>query len=465
MGSKFINIISTLLFYISILTFIIAFNFAHNPPGGWYQQFLPNIGGRLISDIFFLDSLNGWTVTSLTQLNDTVFVLKTTNGGDKWFISYSRSGELVGMQRIYFLNEFTGYACGNGFDNSSQNNFAKTTNGGFNWFNVNPPDPFEVYHDFSIFNEDTIWLVSKNSPTGGVFRTTNGGVNWTNQASSGDFPDKIYMYNSRIGFIGFNAGTPTIKKTTDGGFNWFTVSNEGFTDIEFIDSLTGWKCWNEVDSIKKTTDGGISWEKQLIPPTGGFFAFSSIVDLAVINANTIWGVGSIATTSLGFRGLIYKSTNGGDNWGYQLPDTNIIVISRYFNIDFINELNGWAYSNIGRGVHTVLGGDTTYYPTSVTQISGTTPSDYKLFQNYPNPFNPLTKIKYELKTPGFIKLNVYNINGKEVKTIVNEKQNTGVYEADFSATEYGSSLSSGVYFYSLFAGEELVDTKKMIVLK
>ncbi|MBK9335025.1 MAG: hypothetical protein IPM96_22135 [Ignavibacteria bacterium] len=50
------------------------------------------------------------------------------------------------------------------------------------------------------------------------------------------------MYNSRIGFIGFNAGNPTIKKTTDGGFNWFTVSNEGFTDIEFIDSLTGWKC-------------------------------------------------------------------------------------------------------------------------------------------------------------------------------------------------------------------------------
>ncbi|MBK9335026.1 MAG: T9SS type A sorting domain-containing protein [Ignavibacteria bacterium] len=83
--------------------------------------------------------------------------------------------------------------------------------------------------------------------------------------------------------------------------------------------------------------------------------------------------------------------------------------------------------------------------------NGTTPPDYKLFQNYPNPFNPLTKIKYELKTPGFIKLNVYNINGKEVKTIVNEKQNTGVYEADFSATEYGSSLSSGVYFYSLFA--------------
>jgi len=74
--------------------------------------------------------------------------------------------------------------------------------------------------------------------------------------------------------------------------------------------------------------------------------------------------------------------------------------------------------------------------------------------NYPNPFNPLTKTKYELKTPGFIKLNVYNITGREIKTIVNEKQNAGVYKADFSETEYGTSISSGVYFYSLFAGEQ-----------
>ncbi len=127
----------------------------------------------------------------------------------------------------------------------------------------------------------------------------------------------------------------------------------------------------------------------------------------------------------------------------------------------------FKHSNIRHvlGVHTITGGDTTYYTTSINQIVSTIPSVYKLYQTYPNPFNPLTKIKYELKTPGSIKLNVYNITGREIKTVVNEKQNAGVYEADFSATEYGSSISSGVYFYSLFAGEQLIDTKKMIVLK
>jgi len=57
------------------------------------------------------------------------------------------------------------------------------------------------------------------------------------------------------------------------------------------------------------------------------------------------------------------------------------------------------------------------------------------------------------------------IKGREVKTIVNERQNAGVYEADFSTTEYGSSIPSGVYFYSLFVDERLIETKKMIVLK
>lgn len=71
----------------------------------------------------------------------------------------------------------------------------------------------------------------------------------------------------------------------------------------------------------------------------------------------------------------------------------------------------------------------------------------------------------KVKISGFVKLKVFNIEGREVKTIVNERQNAGVYEADFSATEYGSSLSSGVYFYSLIVNDNLIDTNKMIVLK
>jgi hypothetical protein len=62
------------------------------PTGNWYQQFMPNIGNRQITDIFFIDSLTGWSVTNATnQNNDTAFVLKTTNSGDNWTIQYRKS--------------------------------------------------------------------------------------------------------------------------------------------------------------------------------------------------------------------------------------------------------------------------------------------------------------------------------------------------------------------------------------
>ena len=88
------------------------------------------------------------------------------------------------------------------------------------------------------------------------------------------------------------------------------------------------------------------------------------------------------------------------------------------------------------------------------------PNRFELFQNYPNPFNPSTKIKYQLPSAGYVKLNIYDILGRKVETLVNSYQNVGNYVAKFDA----SKLSSGVYFYSLQAGT-LVETRKMILIK
>ncbi len=451
MENQKLNKLSTSLFYISILTFIVAFNFAHNPPNGWYQQFLPNIGGRTISDIFFLDSLTGWAVTPYRQQqNDTAFVLKTTNGGDNWSIEYSRTEKYVGFEKIYFLNANTGFTCGtNDLLFSGYTGLSKSTDGGSNWISLNVPDPFAQFNDMAVLNEDTIWLVSTSSG-GGVFRTINGGVNWIRQSSPGDFPDKIYMCNSRIGFIGFNAGTPTTKKTTDGGFNWFTVINEGFSDLYFADSLIGWR---SNGYIKKTTDGGLNWIT-LTLPSGGNIAISEIIRFSNVNSDTLWGVGAVSNL---IRGLIYISTDGGTTWGYQLPDTSIII-PRYSFVQFVNRLTGWAYG-INSGVHSITGGDTTI--TIIQQNGSEIPTDFKLYQNYPNPFNPNTIINYELIITNYIELKVFDINGKEIKNLVNKRQNAGSYKVEFD----GSSLTSGVYFYSLIIEEKRVDTKKMVLVR
>jgi M6 family metalloprotease-like protein len=87
-------------------------------------------------------------------------------------------------------------------------------------------------------------------------------------------------------------------------------------------------------------------------------------------------------------------------------------------------------------------------------------SEYKLMQNYPNPFNPSTKINIKIKESGFVTLKVYDILGKEVASLVNEKLNVGEYEIPFTSNQ----LSSGIYFYKLETNS-FSDIKKMMIVK
>jgi hypothetical protein len=83
-----------------------------------------------------------------------------------------------------------------------------------------------------------------------------------------------------------------------------------------------------------------------------------------------------------------------------------------------------------------------------------------LYQNYPNPFNPTTVISYQLPVVSNVRLGVYDLLGREVSVLVNEKKNAGVHEVKFDA----SGLSSGVYFYRLTAGT-FVQARKLLLLR
>lgn len=88
------------------------------------------------------------------------------------------------------------------------------------------------------------------------------------------------------------------------------------------------------------------------------------------------------------------------------------------------------------------------------------PSKFSLLQNYPNPFNPITKIKFSIPQSAFVRLQVYDIMGKLVTTLVNAQKEAGYYEINFNA----SQISSGVYFYRLTTNE-YSEIKKMIFTK
>jgi hypothetical protein len=87
-------------------------------------------------------------------------------------------------------------------------------------------------------------------------------------------------------------------------------------------------------------------------------------------------------------------------------------------------------------------------------------NDFSLEQNYPNPFNPSTKINYTLAERSNVTIKVYDVLGNEIATLINTTQEAGAYDVNFDA----SQLSSGLYIYTLSAGN-FTSSKKMMLLK
>ena len=448
---------ANILLRISILLIVIGLNFQDSPPpSGWIYQ--PNtilLSGQEISDASFVDSSTAYAVTAYLGPTTTAYIFKTTNAGFNWSILRTDSTR-AGFARVTFLDKNTGFVCG-------QRGLEKTTNGGVNWLTI-PPTDIDYPQEMFILNQDTMWYIVSSSFFGGLHRTTNGGLDWTTQWGGGsNYPKKLHMLNGTTGFLSTDPGG--LYKTTDSGFNWTYMYNVGeFFDMYFSDSLTGYlTSYN----IQKTTNGGANWIIFQLPDIpGALWTYKGIKKINVFNSDTLMGVYSYAMFSDPYRArsVIYKTTNGGLNWGYQIPDTSY-AIGQLSSIGFINNKTGWSYGvlNSQGGLYTTTGGDSTFY-TNINSIRNGIAKNFELHQNYPNPYNNSSVIDYYINEPGRVILKIFDITGRELKTLVNEVQGTGGYGIPVSV-----SLSSGVYFYKLVfiprSGEAQTDTRKMIVTK
>ena len=441
---KYISKVLDIFAALCLIMFFISFNFQDNLINGWYQQYLPAGITNNINSLVFTDSLTGY-ISTASDNNGVSYLLKTTNGGDNWF-TLIRDTNVISYHDLQFLNKDTGIMGGVEL-------LYKTTNAGISWITKPMPWPGNMY----ALNFDTIFIADQQSVIGGLWRTTNGGASWDKLVNFGSGnPDRVYFFNKDIGFIERSTDT---YKTTDGGYNWSYIPSGGFSDIYFFDSLNGFLASGF--KMKKTTNGGLNWVQQQLPVT----SLTGIIRFSIINRDTIWGsYGSIFIGS-GYRGVVYKTTNGGTNWGYQVPLNNN-NIDQYFFVSFSNKLNGWAYWLGNTGVHTKIGGNDTTFFTGMKLVDEYTPKGYTLGQNYPNPFNPVTNIPFELDKSGYVTLIVYDITGKVIKELVNGRWGKGSYLCDFD----GTGLSSGTYFYRIeitreSTKERYIDSKKMLMIK
>ncbi len=131
------------------------------------------------------------------------------------------------------------------------------------------------------------------------------------------------------------------------------------------------------------------------------------------------------------------------------------------HLKHISNLNNIWYASVGHAfVYHFAQENYQQINTSIADNDPTVLTDFSLNQNYPNPFNPSTKIKFGLPMSENVLVEVYNILGQKVVTLLNEEMTAGYHEIEFD----GARLSSGVYFYKIKAGY-FTDLKKMILLR
>ncbi len=370
-------------------------------------------------------------------------VLKTSDSGENWTASYSSVNMVCPtINDLDFVDENIGFLA------KRNRQVCKTSDGGNTWDAIIPDTSATSFYNngISFVNENFGCVVGRaESGISLMYLTDDGGNTWEEKIAT--FPDEL----NRVKFFDVNngivIGDASISYTTEnGGENWTpsTIINlpsiyagTDFEEIHFYNENLGILA---SDCLLKTLDGGKTWEYVEIPNLA-----DNLVDCVMFNENT-WVVAG--------DDFVYRTNDSGANWE---------------DITFSPEIDAtslWQISKDGKG-HIWLAGSSSSMYKSVAIVSiediRLVADEFYLSQNYPNPFNPNTIISFsipESQNNSNCKLVVYNILGKEIKTLINQQLNSGFHQIDFDADE----ISSGVYFYQLTINN-LIQTKKMMLIK
>lgn len=394
---------------------------------------------------------------------------RSTNGGYNWVTASN------GMKELWVNELFT-----NGnyvYASHSGTGISRTT--GIVWKKYSGDLPDDIITAMYI-DSNKFYAAS----SGDIFRSTNYGLNW-NKIYEGSYSQSVKCIYANQGNIFFGTSRRGIFISNDDGATWRNSWGSS-TRVDYIMELNGYIFCARMathipnGSISKSSDYGLTWTATSEPSTSrnGYIINKHNDNLLCIQS-----------------GKLYKSTDLGDNWiKYQVTfeDSTFESLYSYKGILYCGTSsesgkyylrsstdNGLTFNKIGdslpaevtsvavKGNYIYAG--VKYYSvwrffkpviTSGNNEAGMLPASFSLKQNYPNPFNPATKIKYDIARLSHVKIVIFDVMGREVKTIVNELLKPGTYEAYFD----GSQLASGVYFYKITAGD-FSETMKMLMIK
>ena len=303
-------------------------------------------------------------------------------------------------------------------------------------------------------------------------RSTDSGINWGNDTRLTN--DVFNSIGASLGVSGSDVHIAWIdnsdwnyevcyKHSPDGGTSWGpdtrltnSTGNSYFPSVSVENSFVHVVWYDNRDGnyeiyYKRSTDAGLNWEPDTRLTNSSADSYLPSVYVSGLNVHIVW----YDARDWNFEIYYKHSRDGGSSWG---ADNRLTYNFARSDHPFITTL--------GQTIHVVWEDDrnmntSIYYRRNLTgNTIGLTPVEFMLYQNYPNPFNPVTAINYDLPNSGFVRLVVYDVLGKEIAVLVNEKQTAGKYNVNWDA----SNNPSGVYFYKLTTAY-YNQTKKMVLLK
>ncbi len=382
--------------------------------------------------------------------------LRSIDGGETWD-SISSMGADMGALKVDPSSAQIIYVSHPGLDPSS-NDVSMSTDGGVTWNYVWHGRMFPA----SVIEVDPVdrtTIYAMRAP-GYLWYTTDHGQSWQWTGDSVvSFPTSMVIDPTNDSIM-WTSGTLDVRKSIDRGVSFIPVlsnpwgawsqlainpKDPNIVYVSFFDTLAG---------VFKTTDGGVSWQDANgdLPPINRM-----LWRIAIDPRNPeIIFLGS-GTPTLDTNEILFRSTDGGMHWSAfseGLPDSlghvESILIDTLTNKIFVGV--GTRFGQSGLYVCNCL--------TSVDTDSPTTPESFALFQNYPNPFNPSTTIEFYLPHQDYITLDVVDLLGRTVSTIVNGNLELGNHRARLDA----ATFSSGVYLYRLRTSNGIF-IKKMMILR
>ncbi len=252
-------------------------------------------------------------------------------------------------------------------------------------------------------------------------------------------------FGTNNGVAKFDGASWTVRNSQNSGLPYDYISSMAVDKtgkIWFLD--WNWVNYNLLGNYIVSYDG-VQWNSWSAPSPAHCFCVDS--------TNSVW-VGTYGNGVSKFN---------GSSW------TTFTTANSAIGYNYIEGIMADSHGNIWMGAQDYGGGVSVYNPNGVTGVEQATelPTGFRLYQNYPNPFNPTTTIKFGLPKQSQVSLIIYDILGREVKELVNDKLQAGYYHFTWDATRF----ASGVYFYRIEAQslsgdkKSFVGVKKLLLLK